>query len=257
VSEEDDDERTAPILQVVDFNALNAALGELPSSPPSSPPLSGDSDGAKKAKYASSHPRPLPQRVQPSLDANAPAVIVKTDDTVPSGPPIQMTTPMVGAPPVGSRGRPAHAAEAYSVDDDEPTVTNLRRSTRPKRPRNPTMIVHRRGPTAFQKFAVFLAMLLVFVSGGAAFLVFGGYGSAIGIDIDRLLPASGAPHSSAPAVTAPPTVVATPVIFPTTAASSLPDTPAAAVSSLPSASAAAALAPSASAKKPKRQLPFP
>lgn len=170
--EDDDDERTAPILQVVDFNALNAALGDAPPSPPPppsapSPPGIGESQGRTNATYAS-RPRPVPQTRAPQMDPDTPAVIIQTDDTAPTGPPIQMTVPMAGAPPIGSRG----IGEPPTVRGRPglpPNVTLTK--TRVRRPKSPTMIVRPRGPTTLQKVIVFLSLLFVFVAGGVAYLL--------------------------------------------------------------------------------------
>lgn len=111
------------------------------------------------------------------MDPDTPAVIVQTDDTAPTGPPIQMTVPMAGAPPTGSRG-------ALRISPSEASVTVARK--RVPRPRQPTMIVRPRGPTTMQKFVVFMAMLIVFVAGGVAFLVYGGAFGSLGLEIPAL-----------------------------------------------------------------------
>lgn len=174
--EDDDNEHTAPILQVVDFNALSAALGDGPPSPPPPPSSSkGESQGRKNATY-SSRPRPLPQ-VRLPAELDVPAVIIKTDDTVPTGPPVQMTVPMLGAPPIGSKGGSvagAPATSALGADDLAVTTPRTAPRKRPPRPRQHTMIVRPRGPSTLQKIVVFFALLIVFVAGGIAFLVYGG-----------------------------------------------------------------------------------
>lgn len=121
----------------VDFDALHAALGdpldyeEMPSGPALEKGVTGEADdlldgleaslaagqggggkallvgessGRSSATYASARPRTIPPTRAPVEDPNAPAVIVATDDTVPTAPP-QMTVPL--APAQG------HAAPAF------------------------------------------------------------------------------------------------------------------------------------------------
>src|SRR5690606_27710444 len=78
----DDDAPTMP--DVVDFDALHAALGDLPPPPTSSSPMVGESQGRSSATYASARPHTIPPTRAPDADeVNAPPVIVQTDDTVP------------------------------------------------------------------------------------------------------------------------------------------------------------------------------
>lgn len=85
-----------PAAAPVDFDALSAALGRTPSS---SPKLEADSHGRASASYASPRPLHVPaSRTSAEADPSMPAVIVSVDDTVPSAPPRNMTTPL--GPPV-------------------------------------------------------------------------------------------------------------------------------------------------------------
>ncbi|MBX3205802.1 MAG: hypothetical protein KF764_12085 [Labilithrix sp.] len=259
-----DDDASAP--DVVDFDALHAALGELPPPPTSSSPTAGESQGRSSATYASARPHSIPPTRAPDpSDLNAPAVIVQTDDTVPSGPPQQMTVPMGGAPPFvrGASSGPHPAAlagphpaagirppspshpfhpQAFSADATPQPPENVQLTMqmpgRPRRPRTPTIVVRTRGPTKQQKLLVFMAMLLVFVAGGIAFLV---YGKQLGLNIDVHPPAP----ARAPTVTA---TVAPPATQPPMAAT--------VVTAAPPATAASAATPAVAAppagKKPTR-----
>lgn len=259
-----EDDPTEP--GVVDFDALHAALGELPPAPTSSSPMLGESQGRAMASYASSRPHAIPATRAPEVDAmNAPPVIVQTDDTIPSGPPLQMTVPMAQAPhravargsnrpfPATGAGPTPELSSFAPTLDNAPTVP----MSPPPRPRTPTLIVARsRTPTRKQKLLVFVAMLLVFVSGGIAFLV---YGKRLGVDIDFdlhpprrkartiVMPAASTP--GVPPMAAPPLVVAaTATVTPvnslnttnTTAAASAPAPP---TSSIKKASRRSAPAP--------------
>src|SRR5688572_11641564 len=60
----------------VDFDALHAALGDLPQPTGSVPPkLAGDSEGRSSATYSSARPHTIPPTHEPP-DLDAPAVIV-------------------------------------------------------------------------------------------------------------------------------------------------------------------------------------
>lgn len=207
-----DDPASSP--DVVDFDALHAALGDLPPpAPTSSSPAVGESQGRSSATYSSARPHTIPPTRAPDpSDLNAPAVIVQAEDTVPSGPPQQMTVPMGGAPPfVQAAGSGAHpvvgphavpgvrppspshpfnpqpfVAEAAAPPPPENVQLTMQMPGRPRRPRTPTIVVRTRGPTKQQKLLVFMAMLLVFVGGGIAFLV---YGKQLGLNIDVRPPA--------------------------------------------------------------------
>jgi hypothetical protein len=253
VSKDDDQSQSAG---VVDFNALHAALGELPPAASPSAPNVGESHGRSNATYSSSRPHSIPATRAPNDDPNAPAVIVKTDanDTITSGAPQQMTVPMTGAPAFGARAGipgpaarlapPGFAAEASSVPSDKIQLT-MQMPGRPRRPRTPTVVVRSRGPTRQQKLVVFMAMLLVFVSGGIAFLF---YGKSLGLNIDGLSATKTAPRNPSAAATTPaPSSMPSPV---TTGATTAPTTgvttnvPSAVTTGVP-----ASALPSASAKK--------
>lgn len=83
--------------------------------------MAADSEGRSSATYSSARPHTIPPSVVPNEDINAPAVIVASDETIPSGPPAQMTMPMSHGipspgphpaagmpPPMGSPQSPPH-----------------------------------------------------------------------------------------------------------------------------------------------------
>jgi hypothetical protein len=234
------------IPEVVDFDALHAALGDLPPpAPTSSSSILAESQGRTNATYASARPHALPARhALAAADLNAPPVIVATEDTVPSGPPLQMTMPLgrfAGAPASTSVPTPTHVkiTQPY-VADSVPT--------HPARPRlrTPTIVVRTRGPSKQQKLLVFVAMLLVFVGGGVAFLI---YGKQLGINVDLGV----MPQRTAVVATAAPSTPATPTV---SAIPSVP--PAVSVAPVPPASvsvAPSATAPVSTAKKPRPKQP--
>jgi hypothetical protein len=265
-----DDEQSRPA-EVVDFDALNAALGALPPAPSSSQPLAGDSQGRSNATYASEKPHVIPAKLAAATeDPNAPSIIVQTDDTVPTGAPQMMTAPLhPGGPQMGMMppGRPIGPGRHPSpmgpftpqpfAAQAVPHDATLRMPDRPKQPRTPTIVVRTREPTRQQKLLVFMSMLIVFVAGGIAFLIF----RPAGLNLDWLAPGLG-PARTAPASAPPPPVA--PSVVPSAPPSA--SAPAAiSASALPSASAAPSLTPSASAsaKKPPRapappgQKPWP
>jgi hypothetical protein len=231
----DDDEPGRP--EVVDFDALNAALGALPPPPSPSSPMIGESQGRSSATYASARPHTIPPSYAPAeTELNTPAVIVKTDDTIPSGPP-NMTVPMgigvgVSSGPHPAAGMPPSPpapfspqpirAQAVPASLDNPNMT-VPMAERPRRPRSATVVVRSREPTKGQKFAVFLAMLIVFVAGGVALLV---YYEAVNLDLltGSQPPAmrSQAPLPSKPALLPPITTIVPPAVVPVTTPSALP-----------------------------------
>lgn len=166
---------------VVDFDALNAALGSLsvPVAGGSTPQLA-DSEGRSSATYSSARPHAIPQTRAPAPEElNAPAVIIaQPDETVPTGPP-NMTVPM--APPHnGPHHGPAFQTEPY-VAHAQPhpppehigrTVPLAQAQQRPRRPRTPTIVVRARGPSRTKKALVFIFLLVIFVVGGATLLLF-------------------------------------------------------------------------------------
>jgi hypothetical protein len=247
------DDKPAP--DVVDFDALHAALGDLPPpAPTSSSPIVTESQGRSSATYSSTRPHAIPTTRPPPPEAlNAPAVIVATDDTVPSAPP-RMTVPL--APfnvPGGRSSSPPHplGAPAFAADAAAAPAENLQAAIQmagPPRLRTPTVVVRTRGPTKQQKLLVFTAMLLVFVAGGIAFLI---YGKRFGLNIDiRALPAPRVPTVTTVAVP-----VSAPTLVPSASesVSALAATaPAPALASAPSASAAPSALPTVSVKKVTR-----
>lgn len=140
----------------VDFDALHAALGdpldyeEMPSGPALEVGVTGESDelldgleaslaargnglsessGRSSATYSSSRPRTIPPARLPVEDPNAPAVIVATDDTVPTAAPqmtAQMTVPLApaqrGGPPFG--GHPGAPPMGMGHPGSHPALPN-------------------------------------------------------------------------------------------------------------------------------------
>jgi hypothetical protein len=211
----------------VDFDALHAALGDpidyeelepephgaspapnappVPKPPPTPTPRgsakvvpSGDSSGRSSATYASARPHTIPPTRNPTEDLNAPAVIVASDDTVPSAPP-KMTVPMSppphmapygGVPQSGSNPQlappghhpssgslphasavPAHARTPQPFVPQRPGQMTVRMPDRPMNPRRaktPTIVVRARGPSTKQKLIAFMAAFLVVTSFGIA-----------------------------------------------------------------------------------------
>lgn len=168
---------------VVDFDALNAALGSLsvPVAGGSTPQLA-DSEGRSSATYASARPHAIPTTRAPA-ELNAPAVIItQQEETVPSGPP-NMTVPMA-APHNGQHHGPtgpafqtepyvAHAQPHPSPEHVGRTVPLAQaQQQRPRRPRTPTIVVRARGPSRTKKALVFIFLLVIFVVGGVTLLLF-------------------------------------------------------------------------------------
>jgi hypothetical protein len=229
--------------EVVDFDALHAALGDLPP-PATSSSVIGESQGQSSATYASARPHTIPPTRPPVDDVNVPAVIVAEAalDAAHSPAP-QVTMPMGGVmPPHGppppfvaaAHPRPSHSDANITLD-----------MGRPRPPRTPTVVMRPQGPTKLQKLLVFMAMLLVFVGGGLAILIY--YrpsGMALGLRLQNparsppvVVPTSPAPASSPLNVMV---VTATPG-------------PALSLSAVPSSTPSA----TASARKPQRPTPRP
>lgn len=267
-----------PEPEPVDFDALHAALGaveepivvahqrrrsipdtEPPSEPePTLPPPAeearvGESSGRSSAQYASARPHTIPPTRAPDEPTDMPAVIVATDDTVPAGPPA-MTTP-VGAPqpPLPQPASGPHPAAAHQSHPSHPFTPQpfpvqrlppqptMRMPERPRRPKTPTIVVRKRGPSAVQKLAAFMAMLLLVTAVGIAMIIWR-KPNWLGIDAFQ---AGGDP--------APPTTVVVPtpptVVVPSVSTSAVPP---------PTAPPSASAAPSASASvKPRPPVPRP
>jgi hypothetical protein len=185
----------------VDFDALHAALGAPPApdeprrraasrpaideAPTPAAPRVGESKGEHSARYASARPHRLPPIHVPAERPDIPAVIVTSDDTVPSGAP-QMTVPMgapVGGAPVGgapaSGPHPAASPQYPYTPQPFPTQPvaraaanpTVRMDQRPRRPRVQTVVVRSRGPSALQKALAFIAMLVLVTACGIAVIV--------------------------------------------------------------------------------------
>ncbi|MBN9165538.1 MAG: hypothetical protein J0I07_31585 [Myxococcales bacterium] len=253
----------APAPDVVDFDALHAALGELPPAPTSSSPTVGESQGRSSATYSSARPHTIPPTRAPALEGlNQPAVIVQTDDTVPTGPPQKMTIPMgkgaafhgpssSGPHPAAQMRSPSPAhpmsPQPFVADAVRPPMPEnvnakltVQMPARPRRPRTPTIVVRTRGPTKQQKLVVFVAMLLVFVGGGIAFLV---YGKHIGLDLGVHAPTAPARTTGMTIATAVPPPAPSPTI------------PAAAPTPVVAATVITSVAPSAAAPQPSVPQP--
>jgi hypothetical protein len=250
-----DDDTSSP--EVVDFDALNAALGAPPPAPTPAPstPRVTDSEGRSSATYASARPHAIPATRPPQEDPNAPAVIISADDTVQTGPPAQMTVPLApgaqfSAPDMAMTLRPSNAptpsypftpppfavqAVPPSPSSDNVNLT-LRMDQRPRHPKVPTIILHARGPTNQQKLLVFMAMLVAVVAGGISVLV---YFRPSALNLDGR---SSSTHS--PGVTG--GVTHGPSVAPTTSAV-LP-------ASIATANGSVSPPPSASTKKPRLLL---
>ena len=245
--------------EVVDFDALNAALGALPPpGAPSSPQLA-DSEGRSSATYASARPHPIPATRAP-VELNAPAVIIAPEEpTVPSGPPVQMTVPLTpaggipaaprtGPLPHGTPNNP-YASDPYvAVAQQHPPSDNINvghtvpmaNPQRPRRPRTPTVVVRPRGPSKTKKLLVFIALLLVFVVGGTALLFFVKLPASFGFG-PKAKPATTTPAVFPPAPPFPTTAVPAPAVS---------VAPAPSASASPATSSSAMSSASASARKP-------
>lgn len=148
------------------FDALHAALGDATPAPaPSSPPIASESQGRKNATYASRAPHPVPSTRPPSSDPNVPAVIVEADEPAPEA---------ADAATSGDAARAAQPTAPFAQPTPSPSPVEAADPSYVIR-RMPTMILQGRGPTRQQKLLVFAAMLLVFVSGGIALLIYAGH----------------------------------------------------------------------------------
>jgi hypothetical protein len=166
---EEDDESARP--EVVDFDALNAALG---GAVDGASPASPDSEGRSSATYASARPHAIPATRAPMTVPDEPAVIVQGEDTPRVGPP-RMTAPL-GAPPPSPPTPTAPAVFVRQVTDEflaAEAKSTLPMPHRPRRPGGQTIVLTQvQGPTRQQKAAVFIAMLVIVVSTGLAVLAY-------------------------------------------------------------------------------------
>lgn len=236
---------------VVDFNALHAALGDLPPPPTSSTPNLGGavtSDGKNNATYASARPHTIPPTRAPAVDPHAPSIVVADDlgpppSSVPNMPigtptaPIvasaQMTIPMgspimsgVGAVspgpmPVAPLGRPPSPSHPFdprfpAQDAVQQTMHMPGRPVAPipRRPRAPTMVVRARGPSGKKKALVFIGMLLLVVGIGLGVII---VVQPAGLNLDVILgrPAATGPANGARRAPPTPTTPAAPAPPPT------------------------------------------
>ncbi|MBX3228141.1 MAG: hypothetical protein KIT84_27050 [Labilithrix sp.] len=184
---------------VVDFDALHAALGDIPPPPTSSTPALAEatSGGKNNAQYSSARPHTIPPTRAPAVDMNAPSIVI-ADDVPPTSQPnmpaaaaaAQMTIPMgspilsgVGAVSPGpmpvavrapSASHPGFDGPRHPANDAVQQTMHMpgRPIAPPRRPRSPTMVVHARGPSRAKKMLVFFAMLLFVVGVGVAVLAF-------------------------------------------------------------------------------------
>lgn len=171
-------EATAP---AVDFDALSAALGGAGGAEDTH-----DSHGRSSASYASTRPHAVPA-AHITAEATEPAVIVTVDDTVPSAPPPNMTTPIavphtaplaiVGVPSSGSVPAAVRVpSEPFTPQPFTPTgrggnQMTMRMAERPRRPRAMTIVVRPRGPSTAQKLVAFMAMLVLVTACGIAVII--------------------------------------------------------------------------------------
>lgn len=236
---------------VVDFDALHAALGDIPPPPTSSTPVVSEaqSSGKNNATYASARPHTIPPTRAPVVDMNAPSIVIA--DEVQSRPNIpvahnQMTIPMgspmlsgvgavsPGAMPVARPPSPSHPGyDAPRFPANEAVQQTMHMAGRPvplpRRPRSPTMVVRPRGPSSKQKVLVFLAMLFLVVGLGIAALAVLRPG-ALGIEgipgMKTATPPPPPPPTIRKATTAAPTpvltVAPTPVVTTAPAATTAP-----------------------------------
>lgn len=212
MTKQKDDDAPPRSADVVDFDALNAALGALPRPATASSPMIGESLGRPTATYSSPRPHSIPASHAPTDDPDAPAVIIQADDTIQTGPPAQMTIPMgrASSPPraaaeaVGSAPPPALPNPWPAPARGGPTPADAKLTMpmpgRPRRQRALTVVVRPRGPTKSQKVLVFIAMLIVFVGGGIAFLL---VYRPRGLNIEGLQVGVQAAQSPAPALAEP------------------------------------------------------
>lgn len=180
----------------VDFDAMRAALGDCvddESGPTGSAdhggaagdegdsgglvPTVSESAGQASATYASARPRTIPPTRAPLEDPNVAPVIIASHDTVRSAPP-KMTVPFA-RPQAGNVSRlgPSPAEPPVppfaSQRRIDPKMT-MRMPVRPvssRRTRSPTLVVPSSAPSARQKLAVFMVMLVIVTVCGIATLV--------------------------------------------------------------------------------------
>ena len=270
-----DDDRSSASAAVVDFDALRVALGDAPRQARPSTPNVADSHGQASATYASARPHSIPPTRAPADERNAPAVIVKPEDTLPMASPLPPPTvpPVRAAPFAGghhsSGPRPvAHppsspAAPSTSIaqrfppsappmpaaqphtpmpyaaqPEHRPGQQTVVMPGRPRRPRTETVVVRLRGPTKAQKIMVFVAVLTGFVAGGLAFLL---YGKAVGWYV-----AAPRPQPAIPTVAQTSAAVPAPAIAVTSAAASAVAAPSAAAAAVTSAAVSTPAAPASS-----------
>lgn len=257
----------SPAPAPVDFDALHAALGAPSSSDAQAPfppteesprvpvPAAriGESQGRSSATYSSQRPHTIPPTRKPNEDPAIPAVIVHTDDTVPSAPPA-MTTPLAPpqrppgapssgphgiAPAVGSGPYPATAvAQSSSYPFTPPPFPvqgvagmhqqTVRMQERPRRARTPTVVVRPRGPTTRQKLLAFILMLLLVTLTGIGVILWQ-KPELVGLDKSPLFPratvAPPATTAEAPSAAPTPQPVPLPAATPSTAPSVAEATP--------------------------------
>ncbi|MBX3192213.1 MAG: hypothetical protein KF819_34810 [Labilithrix sp.] len=292
--------------EAVDFDALHAALGdpldldELPppaqdaadvdvdqEDDPAETPVPrsrasqkgvhvGDSSGRSSATYSSARPHTIPPTRAPQEDINAPAVIVATEDTVPTAPP-HMTVPLgqpgtqpvvtpgissppgpisaghapsgphLAAPPASNPAYPVAQALPHQVlAPHQMTVQMPNRPINPRRPRTETVVVRpRSGPSMKQKLVAFGAMLVLVTAAGIAIIIVQ-RPSWLGIESPLGTPSATATASAS----APPPQ-------PSAAPSQRPSSDAPAASSPPAVSASASAAPKVKPKPPPAPRPTP
>jgi len=155
---------------VVDFDALNAALAPTPLAPVSSKPIVADSEGRSSATYASQRPHTIPKSTFVH-EEHVPAVIVSDEEpTVENEIPVHTVRmrPSGGVRTVPYASSAPFAAPSYLAPAAE--ATGPMYSSR--RGRAQTVVLRERRPSSVQKIAVFVGLLVIVVAAGIAVLLY-------------------------------------------------------------------------------------
>jgi hypothetical protein len=172
---------------VVDFDALNAALGAsaAAAAAPRGAPVVADSEGRSSATYASTKPHSIPKS-KFVADGNVPAVIVDetprpTDEEEPTIRTARMRPSEHDLPVYTVRMRqsggvktvPYTASPSATTPYTAPAVAVEPLGPNARRPSHrPTVVVRKRRPSSVHKVAVFMAFLVVVVAAGIAVLLY-------------------------------------------------------------------------------------
>lgn len=161
----------------------DGAAARASSRPP--PAIASESHGQAAVAYASAGPQIIPSTRPPrELDADVPAVIVAPDEFPSSSrhKTARMQAPLLQRPqtptvsiPRSSVPAPApHAAPAYPYASAPPPPFGGRAadlSATAPRPRQPTLLMRRRGPSAAAKLFAFLVVLMLVLAAGLVGIV--------------------------------------------------------------------------------------